>query len=156
MFSIKRLDSTHLFNVLAIEQHAQQFPWTLEMLTSSLSSGALMWGAFEKSTQQLLGFLLVSYVVDEAEVLTISVHPLSQHKGVGLCLMNKVLRSLHHDFCVQHVFLEVRVDNISAISFYEKLGFERMGVRRQYYPDGQDALCYRLTIEKFSQKINAL
>ena len=38
------------------------------------------------------------------------------------------------------VFLEVRMDNGPAIAMYESYGFERMGVRRNYYqPSGADA-----------------
>ena len=43
--------------------------------------------------------------------------------------------------------LEVRVTNKGAISFYEKLGFERVIVRPRYYFDtGEDALVMELEL----------
>lgn len=30
-------------------------------------------------------------------------------------------------------YLEVRESNLGAISFYEKLGFERVGIRKNFY-----------------------
>ena len=38
-----------------------------------------------------------------------------------------------------YVSLEVRVSNASAIHLYEINGFKNMGVRKRYYPDGEDA-----------------
>ncbi len=38
------------------------------------------------------------------------------------------------------VTLEVRVSNLPAIALYESLGYERVGRRRRYYGDGEDAL----------------
>ena len=39
-----------------------------------------------------------------------------------------------------HVSLEVRKSNLPAIKLYSDFGFEMMGEREQYYPDGEDAL----------------
>jgi ribosomal-protein-alanine N-acetyltransferase len=41
------------------------------------------------------------------------------------------------------IFLEVRVSNMPAIHLYDKLGFNEIGLRRDYYPDSngrEDAL----------------
>jgi hypothetical protein len=40
--------------------------------------------------------------------------------------------------------LEVRADNAGAIALYERFGFERISVRRGYYPGGVDAWVMRL------------
>ena len=39
-------------------------------------------------------------------------------------------------------FLEVRSRNVSAIALYEKCGYERISVRKKYYPD-DDAVIMR-------------
>ena len=44
------------------------------------------------------------------------------------------------------VLLEVRVDNEPALHLYEKGGFERISVRRGYFPGGVDGLVMRLRI----------
>jgi ribosomal-protein-alanine N-acetyltransferase len=45
------------------------------------------------------------------------------------------------------IFLEVRPSNIAAISLYKKMGFKQVGVRKGYYPNGdqerEDALILR-------------
>ena len=37
------------------------------------------------------------------------------------------------------IFLEVRESNIPAIEFYRKNGFEKIGVRKNYYHDTNEA-----------------
>ena len=36
--------------------------------------------------------------------------------------------------------LEVRADNGGALALYARLGFDEVGRRRRYYPDGGDAV----------------
>ena len=52
------------------------------------------------------------------------------------------------EHAVQQIFLEVNVENHPAISLYEKMGFQKTGVRKNYYKmkDGsyKDALLYTL------------
>ena len=43
---------------------------------------------------------------------------------------------------VNNIFLEVRIDNNSAIKFYEKCGYEKVTIREKYY-QGIDAVIYR-------------
>ena len=44
------------------------------------------------------------------------------------------------------LFLEVRADNEAALRLYQGFGFERLGVRRNYYRGGGDALNMRLRL----------
>ena len=41
------------------------------------------------------------------------------------------------------MFLEVRSGNTGAIKLYEKCGFAKFGVRKNYYKDGEDAFLFR-------------
>ena len=47
-----------------------------------------------------------------------------------------------------HVMLEVRADNSAALRLYERFGFERISVRRRYYPDGADACIMRSVLAR--------
>jgi ribosomal-protein-alanine N-acetyltransferase len=58
------------------------------------------------------------------------------------------------DLGAENAFLEVRVSNQAAIVLYERIGFQQVGLRKQYYPDGdgrEDALVYLLELEKLQR-----
>lgn len=78
------------------------------------------------------GFVLARLIVDEAEVLTISVDPTQQRRGVGRDLMEGVLRVLHRERA-KTLFLEVDETNQAAQSLYRRLGFIEVGQRPNYY-----------------------
>lgn len=48
----------------------------------------------------------------------------------------------------ESVLLEVRASNEAALRLYSSLGFERVGLRRQYYPDGEDAVLMTLLLRE--------
>lgn len=74
----------------------------------------------------------------EFEIHTIGVDPEHQRKGLGRVLMDQMMHVADsHD---GPVFLEVRTDNVPAISMYEDFGFQTLAVRKNYYrPSGADA-----------------
>jgi [ribosomal protein S18]-alanine N-acetyltransferase len=72
----------------------------------------------------------------EYEVHTIGVDPAYQGRGVGRALLDNLLAFADGG----DVFLEVRTDNVPAISLYERNGFSVVGVRKRYYQaSGADA-----------------
>lgn len=79
-----------------------------------------------------VGFAICRVVCDESELLTIGVAPQHRRRGVGAALlragMERCLR-----LGARNMFLEVAVDNLGAQQLYEEHGFERVGLRPDYY-----------------------
>ena len=76
----------------------------------------------------------------EYEIHTIGVDEACQGRGIGRALLDGLLRIAADD----PIFLEVRTDNVAAISLYEGNGFEVMGLRKKYYQaSGADAFTMR-------------
>jgi ribosomal-protein-alanine N-acetyltransferase len=88
----------------------------------------------------VVGYAGFWYIVDEAHISTIAVHPDWRGQGAGEQLLVAVLeRAL--DLNAVQATLEVRVSNTRAQNLYRKYGFEEVGRRRRYYRDnGEDAL----------------
>ena len=65
-----------------------------------------------------------------------------EHRGRGIATMLlERLFELTSDDARRGYTLEVRVSNATAVSLYERLGFESRGIRRGYYTDNrEDAL----------------
>ena len=76
----------------------------------------------------------------EYEIHTIGVDPAYQGRGVG----RRLLTDLLEHAAGGTVFLEVRTDNVPAISLYESFGFVNVGLRKRYYrASGADAYTMR-------------
>lgn len=102
------------------------------------------------------GFCLIRTIADEAELLTIAVHPEQRRRGLATgLLMQGLMRARARGALT--LFLEVAADNTGAIAFYEKAGFSRSGRRREYYtcPDGTrvDALLMARNLSDLAVKI---
>jgi [ribosomal protein S18]-alanine N-acetyltransferase len=81
----------------------------------------------------------------QADVQTVAVAPGQRGHGYGATLLRALLDEATRRGCAE-VLLEVRVDNAAALHLYEKAGFERISVRRGYYPGGVDGMVMRLRI----------
>jgi len=86
-----------------------------------------------------VGLILFQSVTEEAELLLIVVKAECRGQGVGTALWERASAALGARG-VRVVHLEVSAENLGAVRFYGRLGFERVGRRRGYYRDGSDAL----------------
>lgn len=93
------------------------------------------------------GFAMGRVAVDQAEVLTIAVHPGARRAGLGRSLMLALADHAAQRGAVE-LFLEVAETNDAARALYAALGAAAAGRRRAYYPDGGDALVLRLPLSR--------
>jgi ribosomal-protein-alanine N-acetyltransferase len=73
-----------------------------------------------------------------AELVSVAVDPKLRGQGIASALMDSTLRRLRRRGIVRFR-LCVKVTNQTAIAFYERYGFTRSRIARQYYEDGADA-----------------
>jgi [ribosomal protein S18]-alanine N-acetyltransferase len=115
--------------------HAQAFdtPWD-EMDFEDLLDGAGIFG-FVARDEDPAGVVICRTVADEAEILTLGVAAWARRRGVGQALMAATI-GVARQAGASQMFLEVDVDNTAAVALYEGLGFERAGLRKDYYDRG--------------------
>ncbi|AKG38805.1 hypothetical protein MA03_05320 [Infirmifilum uzonense] len=95
--------------------------------------------------------LLVGYIVscreseEELHVHSIAVVEWFRGKGVGRRLMEETI-NLARQRGLRRIRLEVKTENVAAIKLYEKLGFVRKDILRNFYEDRSDAYVYLLTL----------
>lgn len=119
--------------VMAIETQAYEFPWSLGNFQDSLHSGYHGRLLRRDEDGALLGYFVAMAGVDEMHLLNISVAPPHQRQGHALRLLRE-LCELSRTGGAQQLWLEVRVSNERARHLYERFGFQRVGLRRAYYP----------------------
>jgi ribosomal-protein-alanine N-acetyltransferase len=136
---IRRLSIGDLNDIEEIEQRAYKTPWSRSMFASELAKGtSICLGAFEGD--RLVGYIVNSRYVDAWHVMNVAVDPEYQRRGIATRLLERLFELTGGDD-ERGYTLEVRVSNRSAIELYERLGFERHGLRRGYYTDNrEDAL----------------
>lgn len=88
------------------------------------------------------GLILIRVAADEAEVLTLAVTPAARRRGIAAALLRQAAATLRAQGA-HMLFLEVAVGNTAALALYRQAGFQQVGRRRHYYPDGGDALVLR-------------
>jgi len=83
----------------------------------------------------VVGFLAIRETAPgEAEILNMAVHRQWRRRGVAREMLIQVLGKRFGE-----VYLEVRESNATAIRLYELAGFQRVGVRPQYYKQPDEA-----------------
>lgn len=126
--------------VMEIEQSAYLYPWTPNGFIQVLDRG-LGYVLCDDECQPC-GYACLLPVVDELELLNFCVAPSHQGCGVAKSAMAELL-ALFAESDYYRMLLEVRVSNTAAIRVYEANGFERDGIRPNYYRNGdvrEDAL----------------
>ena len=134
--------------VAAIEAESFGDPWSKASFRSLVSDG-LVWFrvAADDATDAVVGYILVWFAADEAELANIAVAPRMRGRGVGAALLDEALAAAR-ERSTARMFLEVRDSNGPARGLYHSRGFEEVGRRRKYYRyPVEDALILRRTLE---------
>ena len=140
MNSLREMTQLDLEQVLQIEEHLfGQTAWSRKMYEDELARlGDSRWYQVLESNSQIIGYIGVAYVGEDADIQTIAITTESQRKGYGEQLIITALNFLNKHG-IKKVFLEVEVNNSPAISMYQKLGFQNLTIRLNYYGPGKNA-----------------
>lgn len=84
------------------------------------------------------GFIVYRPILDEAEIITIGVHPDARNTGIASAMLGIVEGELKKSG-IKSIFLEVAENNAPARRLYESNGYKQIGIRTKYY-DGIDAI----------------
>ena len=130
-FRLVPMDRSHLPQVLAIERASFAHPWTEEQLVEDLYNDLISLVAAEGEDGTVLGYGEVRAILDEGTLEKIAVAPAFRRQGVAEAILGAYLRfgAAHLAFLT----LEVRAGNAPAIALYEKMGFQTVGRRKNYY-----------------------
>jgi ribosomal-protein-alanine N-acetyltransferase len=93
---------------------------------------------------QIVGYAGVLVVAPgvEADILTVGVLPEYLRQGIATHFMAE-LEKWSISKQAPAMMLEVGTNNVSAISLYEKLGYQKISTREGYYGPGLDAFVMR-------------
>lgn len=144
----RSLSRSDLSRVLEIERQGYSHPWSEAVFLDCFKDNYRLWALSRGGS--LIGYAVVAYLVDEAHLLNLCVHPDSRGFGAGRYLLEHLVDQAREDGMVQ-VLLEVRVSNRTAEQLYVSAGFGEIGRRPAYYPAAngrEDARVMTLSLGK--------
>ena len=141
MFGLYRARNHEEAAINAAKIHATCFPkeWDEAYFLSLLNNPATAL-FMAREAEEDIAMVLLQKVKNEAEILTLGVTPKVQRQGIGSGLLWFAEKGLEKEGCTRF-FLEVSASNPSALGLYKNLNYKEFSKRRNYYPDGSDAIC---------------
>ena len=128
---VRRMQLADLPDVLRNERLGYTYPWTEGIFRDCLRNGQECW--LLMSSGQNVGHGILSVAAGESHLLNVCVHPDFQGHGFGRIIVEHVLARARAGEA-STIFLEVRPSNVAACELYDKLGFNEVGIRENYYP----------------------
>ncbi|MGI6071602.1 MAG: ribosomal protein S18-alanine N-acetyltransferase [Lachnospiraceae bacterium] len=134
--------------VSAMELKYFSQPWTEAGIGHYMEAGNTIF-LVAKDTQDasLVGYCALMYIADEAELISIAVREDCRGYGIAREMLD-ISYEMLRDRDVVTIHLEVRESNEAAIGLYESEGFERVGLRKDFYSKPEEnALLYTLRLQ---------
>ena len=138
-------ESAFLERILEIENISFPSPWSIHHFKQEINKPfSRLWGIFIQDV--LWGYICFWTTDREMQLLNIAVHPERRGTGLAAHLLKKMI-SFGYAKGLKSIWLEVRPSNRVAQTLYQKMGFEEVGRRPQYYRDThEDAILMNLTL----------
>jgi ribosomal-protein-alanine N-acetyltransferase len=129
---VRSMTPADLDEVMRHEVEIYDFPWTRGNFSDSLVSGYDAW-CFIDEADRLAGYSVLMWSPDEVHLLNLSVVRARQGRGQGEWSLRWIADDVHRRGATA-LLLEVRPSNTRAMQLYDRVGLQRIGVRRGYYP----------------------
>lgn len=128
---ITQMEERHVPQIAALEKRFFSAPWDEKSVQSELSNDLSYW-LVAMDGDIVTGYVGSQTVLGESDMMNLAVHPDYQRQGIGEALVLALMEGLkaQGSHCLT---LEVRASNDPAKHLYEKLGFQVVGRRRNYY-----------------------
>ena len=137
----------HLKEIAAIENKSFDKPWSVTQIKYDIQSKMESENWVYLVDKQVLGYIFGWIIMDEYHLNNIAVHPDCLRGRIGTKLIKHIISRLISRN-INGILLEVSANNIPAQKCYQTLGFTPIGVRKDYYIKGDNAILYNLELRR--------
>lgn len=128
---IRKMISEDAAVVAAIEKEVFSLPWSEQSFRDAALKEANIYLVAELDGE-VAGYAGAWGVFGEADITNVCVAPKYRKMGIADKLLNELL-DIGRENNIDVFFLEVRESNQPAISLYEKNGFRKISIRKNFY-----------------------
>ena len=95
--------------------------------------------------KKILGYIVFYGTIENTDIFEIAIKKEYQGQSFGEKLLKEsmediVKKNINGNFSKNKFMLEVNEKNVKALKLYEKIGFERISVRKNYYGKNENAM----------------
>lgn len=133
------MNKDHVSQIAQLEAQCFSDPWSEKSIASELENPLSLWLVAEENGR-VFGYVGSQTVLDESDMMNVAVDPRFRRQGIARALIETLISKLAKmgSRCLR---LEVRVSNENARALYERMGFQQLGLRKNYYHNPkEDAL----------------
>lgn len=125
--------------VWAIESASFSNPWRKTAFIGEIHNPPIShpYVIVHSSEKRVIGYIIYWLLQEEVQISNIAIHPDYRRMGIGETVLRQVMAKLKGEK-VRFIFLEVRPSNTIAIDLYKKLGFDIVGIRKDYYRNPEE------------------
>ena len=129
-FEIVKMTAEHIPEIARLETECFSQPWSEKSLAEEIKNenSRFLVAVCEK----VLGYIGVQEICGEAYITNIAVFGEYRKEGIGRTLLKAACGGAKERGC-EFITLEVRESNSAAIALYESEGFEKAGIRKNFY-----------------------
>lgn len=122
----------HLAFITATEKLCFSNPWSENSFAYALDNPNVQSCFTALYKGEPAGYMCLFHLFEEGELLNVAVSPDLRNKGIAQKMMDKMVEHLKEKG-VERITLEVRESNAAARHLYERNGFTRFAIRKNYY-----------------------
>ena len=140
--TITNMTNAHVTQIAELEKCCFNDPWSEMSIASELNNRLSCW-LVALDGDVVVGYVGSQTVLGETDMMNIAVHPGYRKQGIATDLIQTLIDTLSKQGS-HSLMLEVRQTNEPAKNLYKALGFETVGIRKNYYRNPrEDALILR-------------
>lgn len=134
---IRKMTVDDIDSVVEVELRSFPTPWERHAFEYEMEQNDAAYYLVCEIDGEVIAHCGAWFVMDQGTITNIAVMPDYRGRGIGKLLLQEML-----DYCdneeIGNISLEVRVSNEVAIRLYEKMGFVKGPVRKNYYADNNE------------------
>lgn len=129
-FTIEKMNITHIPQIAKLEKECFSQPWSENALSDELKNENSHF--LVAVCDEAAGYIGVQEICGEAYITNVAVFEKYRKLGIGRALIRAACDGAQSRSC-EFITLEVRESNAPAIALYESEGFEKAGIRKNFY-----------------------